>query len=59
MIYDGLRSLDIPFLNVDMFMQVTISWTSDLVINFLRFFMEMEWQPHLMISLIVCMYRSM
>ena len=59
MIDAGLRSLDIPLLYLDMFRQVTMSWTGDLVINFVNFLYDMEWQPYLTRSLIVCIYRSM
>ena len=34
MMSDGLRSLDIPFLDGNMFKQVIISCTRDLVVNF-------------------------
>ena len=59
MISAGLRSLDIPFLDGIMFRQVTISWTSDIVINILNYFYGMEWQPNLTCSLTVCIYCSM
>ena len=58
MIANGLRSRDIPFFYVRMFMQVTMYCNSDLVVNFLQILYSMEWQPHLMKSLIVRMNRS-
>ena len=59
MIYAGLSSLNILFLDGNMFRQVTISCTIDLVINFMNVFYGMECQPHLKKSLIVCMDCSM
>ena len=38
----GMRSLDNPFLDGSMFMQVTISWTSDLFINFVKILYGIE-----------------
>ena len=42
-----------------MFRKVTMSWTSNLVINFVNFLFGVEWNPHIMLSLIVSMYFSM
>ena len=58
MIAAGPRSLDIPFLDGNMFRQVTISWTSDIVINFVNFLYGMEWKKNFTRSLIVGMDRS-
>ena len=55
MISDEMRSLGIPFLDGNMSMKITMSCTSDLVINFVRFLYVMDWQPHLTHSLIVLM----
>ena len=55
----GLRSLNIPFLVGKIFRQVTMSWTSDLVINFITFLYVMEWHPNLTCYLIVWMDCSM
>ena len=38
MIVAGMMPFDIPFLDWKMFRQVTMSWTSDLVINFVNFY---------------------
>ena len=59
MISDGTRSLDITFLNGNMFRQVTMYWNSDIVINFLKFLYCIDWQPHLTCALILRMYFSM
>ena len=58
MIYAGIRSLDILFLDDNMFRQVIMSWNSDIVIKFVNFLYVMEWQPHLTLSLIFGMDRS-
>ena len=55
MISDEMRSLGIPFLDGNMSRKVTMSCTSDLVINFVRFLYVMDWQPHLTHSLMVLM----
>ena len=39
MIDSGSRSFDIPFLDGNMFRQVTMSWTIDIVSNLLNFYM--------------------
>ena len=54
MFSDGLRSLDRPFLDGNMFRKVTMSFTSDIVINFVEFLYGTEWQPHITHSFIVC-----
>ena len=60
MIDARMGSLDITFvLDGNMFRQVTMSWTSDLVINFVNFLFGMEWKPNLMRSLIILMDPSM
>ena len=59
MIYDGLRSLDIPFLDGNMFRQVIMSWTRDIVNDFMNFLYGMDLYPHLTRSLIFWLDRSM
>ena len=59
MIYAGLRSLGIPFLDENPLRQVTMYWNSDLFINFVKCLYGMEWQPHHMCSLTVHMDCSM
>ena len=57
MIAAGIRSLDISFLDGNMFSKVTISWTSDIFINFVIFLHVMEWNPYITRFLIVRMDR--
>ena len=59
MIYSGMRSLDNPFWDGNLFSQFTMYCTSYLVINFVKFLYGMEWKPHLTRSLIVHMDCSM
>ena len=54
MISAGLMSLDISFLGGNMFRQITMSRTIDIVIYVVIFY-GMEWHPHLTRSLIVWM----
>ena len=39
MIASGMRSLDIPYLDGNIFRQVTMFWPSDIFINFVNFCM--------------------
>ena len=50
MIDDSLMSLDIPFLDGNMFRKVNMSCTSDIVVDFVNFFYGMEWQPYLTLN---------
>ena len=59
MIDDGMRSFDIPFLDGNIFRQVTMSCTNYFVMSFVNFSCGMEWHPHITRSLIVWMDRSM
>ena len=47
MISTGMRSLENPSLDGNMFRQVTMYCTSDIIINFVKFLYGMEWKPHL------------
>ena len=55
MIVARMRLFDIPFLDGNMFRQVTISCAHYFVISFLNVLYGMEWHPHLVSSLIVHM----
>ena len=59
MIAAELRSFDIPFLNGNMFRQVTISCTSDIDINYVNILYGMKFQPNITCYLIVLMDCSM
>ena len=42
MMASGLRLLDIPFLDANMFKQVIMSCTKDLIVNFVNLLLGME-----------------
>ena len=58
MIAASQRSFDLQFLDRNMFIQVTISRTNDVVISFVNLLYCMEWHPTLTFSFIVCIDRS-
>ena len=55
MIAIEMRSSDIPFLDVNMLSQVTISCTNDFAMSSVNFLYVTEWHPNLTFSVIVWM----